>query len=113
MKNVILSISLLLVSVCFAQNGIPTGKWRTHFTYKDAVFCEATNNYVYASTDQGFWRTTNTGEMTKLLRTDGFHGGEISQLCFNQASNTLFIGYLDGSIDLLINDNKIVNIPGF
>lgn len=113
MKKTIFIFCFLLTGFVFSQNGIATGKWRTHFTYKDAVFCEATNNYVYASTDQGFWRTSNNGEMTKLLRTDGFHGGEISHLAFDQSTNTLFIGYIDGSIDLLINDNKIVNISGF
>ena len=108
--------SLLFVVCSFIQlkaQLIPTGNWRSHYSYQFAVLCEASNRFVYASSEQGFWRTSNNGEMKKLLKEDGFHAAEITHLAYNANLQTLFIGYIDGNIDLLINDQKIVNIPGF
>ena len=96
----------------FAQL-IPTGNWRTHYSYQFATLCEASDRYVYASSEQGFWRTSNSGEMKKLLKEDGFHSAEITHLAYYPKLQTLFIGYIDGNIDLVINDQRIVNVPGF
>ena len=92
---------------------IPTGNWRTHYSYQFAKLCEASQRFIYSSSEQGFWRTTNNGEMKKLLKEDGFHSAESTHLAYYPKLQTLFIGYIDGNIDLLINDQKIVNIPGF
>lgn len=100
------------LSLSVAQQ-IPTGNWRTHLSYRNAVICEASSRYVYAASEQGFWRTTDFGEMNLLKTMDGFSGQEVSYLRYNESLDILFIGYADGNIDLLINDQKIVNIPGF
>ncbi len=96
-----------------SQSLIPTGTWRTHLSYHNPRFCESTTKYVYASTDNGLWRTDNFGQMTVLRKTDGFLAEEITFMKFNEAKNILVIGYIDGGIDLLINDNRIVPVLGF
>lgn len=98
-----------------AQNQllIPTGTWRTHLSYHTPKFCEATQQYVYAATDNGLWRTDNFGQMTVLRKTDGFWANEITAMKFNAQKNLLVLGYIDGGIDLLLNDQKIVPIMGF
>lgn len=108
-------INIWFVSTAVAQNqlGIPTGTWRTHLSYHTPKFCEASSRYVYAATDNGFWRTDNFGQMTVLRKTDGFAAEEITCLNFEPQRNILFIGYIDGGIDLLINDQQIVHIAGF
>jgi len=111
-KNILfLLFNIFSFTTVFAQL-IPTGNWRTHYSYQFAVLCEASSRFVYASSEQGFWRTTNNGEMKKLLKEDGFHSAEITHLAFNPALNTLFIGYIDGYIDLLINDQKNCEYSG-
>lgn len=107
--------SLLLISNTSAQSQqqIPTGTWRSHLSYKNAQICEASTRFVYSASENGFWRTNDFGETTVLKKTDGFNGLEVSSLGFSQEKNTLFIGYSDGNIDLLINDSRIINIPGF
>lgn len=120
MRRVLKHIFLVLIyvlnhtSVLVAQiPNIPTGTWREHFSFINPKFCEASNNYVYASTENGFWRTDNFGQMTVLRRSEGFAGAEITCLRFSQKNDVLFIGYIDGNIDLLFGDRRIERIPGF
>lgn len=93
---------------------IQTGQWRTHLSYKNAQKCEASNRYVYAASDQGFFRVMmNYSDMEKLGKDEGFANNEVTALAYNQAKDILFIGYSDGNIDMLLNDRTIVNISGF
>ena len=96
-----------------SQKLIPTGTWRTHLSYHAPKYCESTLKYVYAATDNGLWRTDNFGQMTILKKTDGFLAEEITAMKFNRQKNILVIGYIDGGIDLLINDQRIIPILGF
>ena len=93
---------------------IQTGKWRTHLSYKDVKICESTQRYVYAASDQGFFRVMmNYGDMEKLGKDEGFSGVEVTALTYSKNQDALVIGYNDGNIDLLLNDRQVVNIPGF
>ncbi|MBM3937203.1 MAG: hypothetical protein FJ333_00915, partial [Sphingomonadales bacterium] len=93
---------------------IQTGRWRTHLSYKDALICEASNRYVYAASEQGFFRVMmNYGDMEKLGKEEGFANNEVTTLSYNAKRDILIIGYSDGNIDLLQNDRIIYNIPGF
>ncbi|MEY3965085.1 MAG: hypothetical protein RL263_254, partial [Bacteroidota bacterium] len=109
----ILSIFTLGTNSLFAQNQIPTGTWRSHFTYRNAKVCEASSKFIYSASENGFWRTSNIGEMTLLKKEDGFNGIEITCLKYNSNADVLVIGYADGNIDLLFKDQQIQNIPGF
>lgn len=92
---------------------IPTGTWRTHLSYHAPKFCESTQRFVYAATDNGLWRTDNFGQMTILRKTDGFSAEEITAMKYYPQKNILFLGYIDGGIDLLINDQKVIHVAGF
>ena len=116
MMRTILSFALLFLGIIGnAQSQlIQTGKWRTHQSYKDVKICEATQRYVYAASDQGFFRVMmNYGDMEKLGKDEGFSGVEITALTYSQSQDALVIGYNDGNIDLLINDRQVINVPGF
>jgi len=112
-KRILLYCFLVFKLTLSLAQQIPTGNWRTHLSYRNALICEASSRYVYAASEQGFWRTTDFGEMNLLKTMDGFSGQEVSYLRYNESLDILFIGYADGNIDLLINDQKIINIPGF
>ncbi len=114
-KGILITGLLLFLTNLSAQVNplIPTGKWRTHLSYRNPKFCESTENFIYASTTNGFWRTSNFGEMELLLSSAGFHANEITCLEYNRSLKILFIGYLDGHISLLVNDRKIKDISGF
>ena len=114
-QNILITLFLSFGGNLFAQNQtlIPTGTWQTHLSYHAPKFCESTQKYVYAATDNGLWRTDNFGQMTILRKTDGFQAEEITAIKFNEQKNILVIGYIDGGIDLLINDQRIVPVLGF
>lgn len=106
----------ILIVACLSKLNaqlLPTGQWRTHLSYKIPLTCEATSRFVYAASAEGFWKTSNDGEMTKLLPKDGFASLEVSCLKFIPQKNALIIGYANGNIDVLINDRILKNIPGF
>jgi hypothetical protein len=112
----ILSFALLFLGIIGnAQSQlIQTGQWRTHLSYKDVKICEATQRYVYAASDQGFFRVMmNYGDMEKLGKDEGFNGVEVTALTYSKSQDALVIGYNDGNIDLLINDRQVINVPGF
>lgn len=108
----------MIVNLCISNLAnaqlIQTGKWRTHLSYKNTQLCEASNRYVYAASQQGFFRVMmQFGDMEKLGKSEGFNGTEVTALAHDPNSDILFIGYSDGNIDLLKNDQKIINVPGF
>jgi len=115
MKKALLGCILLLtISTLAHAQLIQTGRWRTHLSYKNALICEASNRYVYAASQQGFFRVMmNYGDMEKLGKEEGFAYNEVTTLAYNGEKDILLIGYSDGNIDLLQNDRVIFNIPGF
>ena len=115
LKQCVVIVFLFIGGNLFSQSQklIPTGTWRTHLSYHAPKYCESTLKYVYAATDNGLWRTDNFGQMTILKKTDGFLAEEITAMKFNRQKNILVIGYIDGGIDLLVNDQRIIPILGF
>ena len=93
---------------------LPTGSWKTHLSYQRVLACEASNRYIYAASEKGFFRVKeSTNELEILGKQNGFNGQEVTCLSFHSSKNLLLIGYRDGNIDVLINDATIVNIPGY
>ncbi|MBL7811640.1 MAG: T9SS type A sorting domain-containing protein [Bacteroidetes bacterium] len=97
-----------------AAQPIPTGAWRAHPSFRDTRLLEAAGDFIYAASVKGFYKVKiQTGELAVLGKLQGFHGTEITALRYNEAKNTLFIGYSDGYIDLLKNSGDIIPLPGF
>ena len=93
MKRALLGlVSLLcLLSEANAQL-IQTGQWRTHLSYKNALICEASSRYVYAASQQGFFRVMmNYGDMEKLGKDEGFANNEVTTLAYNDQKDLLVI----------------------
>jgi hypothetical protein len=111
----IIAFTVLVPNQSISQNQllIPTGTWRTHLSYHAPKYCESTSKYVYAATDNGLWRTDNFGQMTVLRKSDGFSAEEVTAMKFYPEKNILFLGYIDGGIDLLINDQRVIQVSGF
>ncbi len=89
---------------------IPIGSWRTHFNYNQANVVANDENKSYVATQNGFfvmdWADNSLQTLSKI---DGFAGGQISALAFDNASKTLIIAYQNSEIELLKN-NEIKNI---
>ena len=96
MKKALLGCILLLtISTLAHAQLIQTGRWRTHLSYKNALICEASNRYVYAASQQGFFRVMmNYGDMEKLGKEEGFAYNEVTTLAYNGEKDILLIGSL-------------------
>lgn len=114
-QRVLFGSFLLAISSLFAQiKDIPTGNWRFHSSFRESKVCEATDDYVYVSSETGLFRIDiKTQEMQVLSKLDGFQAAGISAMAYSAERKTLAIGYSNGLLELLTNNNKIVRIAGF
>jgi len=111
-----------IVFLCiFCQNAVSQnllapagGTWRIHASYREARICEAAGDYIYAASAGGFFRVLiKTGEVKVLGKLDGFQSIGITTLNYVPELKTLIIGYSNGLIELLKNDEQISEITGF
>ena len=110
MKNLILSILLICPQFIIAQNNIPTGAWRTHYSYNTTISITQSNNDVYAASFSGLYIVDKTDKsITSLTKLNGLSETGISVINYNSTTNTLLISYENGQIDL-IADNIISSI---
>lgn len=103
-----LGLGIFFQKKTFAQNNpvnIPLGSWRTHFNYNNAYHVANGNGKSYVATQNGFFvMDWANNEMNTLSKIEGFSGGEISALGFDDTSKNLLIAYQNSEIDIL-NEN--------
>lgn len=88
---------------------IPIGTWRTHLSFNQTVAVTANDDKIYTASSTGIFILDKLdGAVTKLTRLDGLSDALIATLGFNELTNTLIIGYEDGNIDLL-RENQLIN----
>ncbi len=94
-----------------AQSNIPVGSWRTHFSYYQIKSIEETENYIYASSENGLFRIDpQTGITDKISKIQGLNDNRISVLKYHKALSTLIIAYESGNIDLIDREGYIINV---
>jgi ligand-binding sensor domain-containing protein len=109
--RVICLLPLLLFSLfnSFAQNGV--GKWSDHSPFSHAIKTVEANNKIFCLTTGGlFYYNKSDNAVSKLTRIEGLSDIEITSIAFNTQGNQLLIGYRNGNIDILENNN-ISNMP--
>ncbi len=96
-----------LACLAFAQQSlIPTGTWRTHFTYHNARSLALADGRVYASSDNGlFYLDQTTNQVVALSKLDGLAGNQFSKIAYHTALKKLLITYKNGNIDILKDNN--------
>ncbi|CAN5134892.1 two-component regulator propeller domain-containing protein [soil metagenome] len=107
-------------ALAWAQDNIPIGTWRTHFSYRSINLLILAGNQVFAAGESGiivFDKEDNS--LTKLSKIDGFSETEVSALAYHEENNLVVIGYANGNVDLyregvIVNfdEFKKANIPG-
>lgn len=111
MKKIALLI-LALQSLCsYAQNNIPTGTWRTHYSYNTIVSITQNESTIYAASKTGFFAISkNDQSLSSYTKLNGLSEIGITQIGYNSTTNSLIITYESGQIDLL-KDNTFTSIP--
>lgn len=109
MKQLLVSLMILMHGIAPAQ--IEIGKWREHLSYKTGVAVCKANDRVYCSAYSSlFYFDTKDNSLQKITKSDGLSDLEINVIKFSDKHNTLIVGYNNGNIDLIVN-NQIINVP--
>ncbi len=109
--NFLMSVALLLILSLFSNAQIAIGQWRDHLPYNQGAMIADAGDKVYLVTNVGmFSYNKRTGETQKLSKITGLSDSGVKSTRYHKESETLFIGYSNGNIDL-INKNLIYNIP--
>ncbi len=93
----------------FAQ--IPVGTWRDHLPYNNGKVVAVAGNRVYCATDLAlFYYDISENAVYKLSKINKLSDLEVGYISYNEPTNKLVIGYLNGNIDILEGDTKY-NFP--
>jgi len=85
--------------------------WTEHLPYRKATNLVANNENIFCLTKSGlFSYSLNDNEIVSYSKTKGLSDVDITAIEWSQEQNSLLIGYDNGNLDL-IKDNEIINIP--
>jgi ligand-binding sensor domain-containing protein len=92
---------------CLAQSSlIPTGTWRTHFTYHNARSLAIAEDRIYAASDNGLFYLDKAEKQTVIIsKLDGLSGNQFSKIAYHKALKKLLITYRNGNVDILQEKN--------
>lgn len=100
-------ISLLFSFLGNAQT--PMNSWQIHFSVSSSTDIATTDNAIYMATANGISKyDTDDNSVSTITLANGLSDLNISAI--NAKDNVVIIGYLNGNIDI-INQNEIINVP--
>ena len=100
-------------ALVFGQSKLPVFGWRSHFSYRNVVSIAQSNDRVYAATANAlFYIDKEELSIHKITKNDGLSEVTIGAIGVDPGSQTLIIGYANGSIDL-VTESRITNIRDF
>lgn len=109
MRLVVLFLAVLSSCTIQAQNNIPIGAWRSHFSYNRALEVVEAKDRIYAVAENGlFYFDTADNSLGTINKLDGLQGDEISTIAYVDQRDQLLIGYTSGNLDV-IADNEIIS----
>jgi hypothetical protein len=109
-----LTLGLLRAGLLLAQGDadIPFGSWRVHVPYADCKHLAETPERILAASENGLFSVGKAdGEIRRLSAVDGFSDVGIAFMDYQSDADVVLIGYRNGNIDLIKNDNRIINLP--
>jgi len=107
-------VLLLLFCLHSAAQQISSKRWTDLFSYNNVLAIRDDGNRLVAATENGlFFYTPQTGEISKLSKTNGLHEVTISAFDFNGETGYGLIGYKSGTLDVITPEGitYVVDIP--
>ena len=113
-KRKILVILIFLLTLSFnsiqAQTDIPVLTWRSHLSYNNIIDITSSSDKIYAAAENAlFYVDQDEFAINKITKNDGLSDVAIGAIHYDPDSEVLIIGYANGNIDLLY-ENEVVNI---
>jgi len=106
---ILLAVFFSLTSSIYSQ--VPIGQWRSHIPNRKGLsLCEAENK-IYCLTETGiFYYNKLDNSIQKIGKIEGLSGINTRSIAYHSPSQTVYIGYKDGTIDLIKKGNKIITL---
>ncbi len=105
LKHILLLFLLFGSLLGASQNNIPTGSWRTHYSFNTAISITQSEQEVYVASNTGlFIFNKEDGSIKSITSLNGLSETGISLIGYNQSTSTLLISYENGQLDLLANN---------
>ena len=99
----------MCLSFSFSQTRI--GEWDVYMDYSSVNCLFANEQEIYVGTESQFFTYNETdNSITSYSKLSGLNDTNITAINVDPLSNTTIIGYENGNIDLMFN-NQVVNIP--
>lgn len=93
---------LCIGSYALCQQSVPIGHWRTHVSYNSVTSIAVSNQKVYAACNTGIMvLDLSDRSLSVLTGLNGLSGDVISTIAFDPTSAELFIGYANGTLDVI------------
>ena len=93
---------LVLSITSWAQEAIPIGSWRTHFSYQNAHTFAIAGQKIYTAAVNGFFYYDQEDKSINVLsKLDGLHENGIATLAYHPQQQALLVAYRSGGIDVL------------
>lgn len=115
--TILILVLLCVIPMVCAQEAIPIGKWRTHVSFNSVTAITESDSKIYAAAANGLMvLDRQTLELSAFTSLNGLAGRVIHSINFDRISSQLFIGYDDGSLDVVwgtgvINLDWLRDIP--
>lgn len=104
------------VFICFSINfavsqKITIGDWAMHLNYTNINAISQAGSNIYVGTKSGlFLYDHSDNSLVSFSKLDGLSSLNITALKYSDENGLLMVGYNDGNIDILQN-NQVINIP--
>lgn len=109
----ILKITIALIlgaNYLSAQTDIPVLSWRSHLSYNNIIDVSSSGEKLYVAAENSlFFIDQDEFSINKITKNDGLSGVSIGAIHYDQGLEVLIIGYANGNIDLIYED-QLINI---
>jgi len=111
LKN-IFCLALWLCPLLASAQWSGVGRWQDHYAYGNVSSIILTQNEIVGITENGvFFFNPRENSLRRKTTIQGLSGVGITAAAYDQLSRILIIGYDNGNIDLILPNNRVVNIP--
>ena len=101
---------LLLCGITYGQQ-LAINEWAVHLNYSHTNIIIHVHNKTFVGTQSGlFVYDLEDNSIRNFSKIDGLSSLDITALAYDNTNDGLIIGYKDGNVDIMIN-NQITNIP--
>lgn len=107
MRRLFFTVVSFWTVLAYGQESIPLGTWRNHISYNKLIDLAVSPTQIFAASDNGVMVLDKSAkQITTISKSNGLGNSIVTSIGYNHKLNLLLIGYADGLIDLVV-DNEI------